>query len=72
MRQIVQGYNATIGELIVHRDLKLNNVMVHFVDKTSFLMDMPKEQKLSFLQNVDLMNVDFEVKLADFGLSKKV
>ena len=70
MRQLVQGYSATIGELVVHRDLKLQNIMVHFQGKTTYLMDMPKEEKKLFLKNVDLENTDFQVKIADFGLSK--
>ena len=35
-------------------------------------MDLPKEQKKKFLQNVDLDNTDFQVKIADFGLSKSI
>ena len=46
--------------------------MVHFNDKTTYLMDMEKEEKTAFLKNVDLINTEFEVKIADFGLSKKL
>ena len=46
--------------------------MLHFTDKTTYLMDMEKEEKLGFLKNVDLDNSEFEVKIADFGLSKKL
>ena len=35
-------------------------------------MDMPKDKKKEFLKNVDLDQTDFQVKLADFGLSKRV
>ena len=35
-------------------------------------MDMPKDEKKLFLKNVDLLTTDFEVKLADFGLSKQL
>jgi len=33
---------------------------------------MTKEEKKAWLKNVDLNNVKFEVKIADFGLSKKL
>jgi len=46
--------------------------MVHFIGKTTYLMDMQKDEKKAFLRNVDLTTTDFEIKIADFGLSKKV
>ena len=33
-------------------------------------MDMGKEEKAKFLESVDLENTDFEVKIANYGLSK--
>ena len=35
IRQIITGYKAIIGELIVHRDLKLKNILVHFNNQTT-------------------------------------
>ena len=35
-------------------------------------MDMDKQQKTNFLRNLDLLTTDFEIKIADFGLSKKM
>ena len=46
--------------------------MIHFTDQTRFLMDMSKEEKKTFLKHVDLFNNEFTVKIADFGLSRKV
>ena len=46
--------------------------MIHFKDKTTMLMDMSKEEKKAFLADVDLTQHDFECKLADYGLSKKL
>jgi len=54
MNQIVTGYTSTIAELILHRDLKLGNLMVHFNKKTTYLMDMSLDEKNRFLENVDL------------------
>jgi len=44
--------------------------MIHFTGKTTYLMDMEKEEKRKFLESVDLENTDFEVKIANYGLSK--
>ena len=33
---------------------------------------MDKAEKKEFLKNVDLTKVDFQVKIADFGLSMKL
>jgi len=44
--------------------------MVHFNDKTTYLMDMLKGEKTAFLKNINLEKADFEVKITDFGLSK--
>jgi len=46
--------------------------MVHFNNKTTFLMGMTNDEKKNFLVNVDLNTVDFEIKIADYGLSTKV
>ena len=39
---------------VMHRDLKLLNIMIHFPHKTEKLMQMTKEEKTDFLKNVDL------------------
>ena len=54
----------------MHRDIKLQNIMIHFKGKTTLLMDMPKDSKKRYLANVDLLKEDFSVKITDFGLSK--
>ena len=56
----------------MHRDLKLQNIMVHFTGKTTSLMDMTKDEKWRYLESVDLLKTDFQVRIADFGLSKEV
>jgi len=35
-------------------------------------MNMNKDEKRRFLRGVDLMSTRFEVKIADFGFSKKL
>ena len=72
MRQIVNGFRSQINALVVHRDLKTVNLMVHFNGHTTKLMNMNKEDKLEFLKNVDLEKTSFQIKIADYGLSEKV
>ena len=35
-------------------------------------MDFDKEEKIQFFKDVDLEKTDFDVKIADFGLSKAI
>lgn len=58
--------------LIIHRDLKLQNLMLHFPDQSHRLLSLSKEKKKEFLTNVDLTTTPFEIKIADFGFSKKL
>ena len=46
--------------------------MVHFNNKTTYLMDMGENEKTNFLTNIDLEQHDFEIKIADYGLSKRL
>ena len=73
---------------IVHRDLKLTNVLLHFpneeltengedsskseqIELYKLLTDEKAEAKrIEFLSKVNLTQVPFEVKIADFGFSK--
>ena len=72
MAQLVGGFNDMMAVLVIHRDLKLQNIMLHFPDETDNLMKMSKEEKKRYLKNVDLDKVKFEIKIADFGFSKKL
>ena len=72
MKQLVNGFNDTMNVLVIHRDLKLQNIMLHFPDLSDKILAMNKEQRKSFLRNVDLTTTKFEIKIADFGFSKKL
>ena len=54
---------------IVHRNLKLCNIQLHFPDETQLDL-LPVKMKLKFLQHVDLTSVAFNVKIADFGFAR--
>lgn len=68
VKQLVQGVKELHSRKIVHRDLKLANILLHFpdvnLDQFSFI------EKEEFLKNVDLSKTKFEIKIADFGFSK--
>lgn len=53
---------------IVHRDMKLANVLLHFPNKPQ-LESLSHNQKRQFLRKIDLANIEFQVKISDFGLS---
>mmetsp|Transcript_19211 Transcript_19211/g.29442 ORF Transcript_19211/g.29442 Transcript_19211/m.29442 type:complete len:136 (-) Transcript_19211:978-1385(-) len=46
--------------------------MVHFPEDSERLSNMSKEERRRFMRNVDLSKTPFEVKIADFGFSKKL
>ena len=55
---------------ILHRDLKLENMLIHFPNVN--LLEYTTDKKREFLKNVDLKKEKFIVKIADLGLAKKV
>ena len=68
LRQLVKGIRDFQEHKIVHRDMKLANILLHFPNKPQ-LEGLTKSQKKSFLRKVDLTQVEFQVKISDFGLS---
>lgn len=72
MYMLITGFHDMVEVLVIHRDLKLQNIMVHFPDHEELLMNMSRDEKKKFLREVDLLSVDFKIKIADFGFSKKL
>jgi serine/threonine protein kinase len=62
--QIVRGCTALYAERIVHRDLKLDNILVHF--------PRFKDRKLKNkdLKAIDLAKEEFVIKICDLGYSR--
>ncbi len=50
--------------------MKLANVLLNF-PKNKNLLRYTKEEKHEFLKNVNLLEIEFEVKIADFGFAKQ-
>jgi serine/threonine protein kinase len=68
LSQLVVGIKDVWDLGIIHRDMKLANILLHFPDKMD-LEGLTRPQKKSFLASVDLTRVKFQVKISDFGLS---
>ena len=66
MRQIVEGLKLIHSKNIIHRDLKLSNILVHFKNNSR------KTEMIGFneLNYNDFLNST--IKIIDFGLSKKL
>lgn len=58
IRQVVQGIKDVWALNIIHRDMKLANILLHFPDKPD-LENLNKAQKKAFLNMVDLTRTDF-------------
>lgn len=54
------------GLSVLHRDLKLANVLIHFPEMVGNEDIIDKE----WLRNVDLKATKFQIKIADLGFSK--
>jgi len=66
--QVVNGL-CDIWKLdIIHRDMKLANILLHFPNNLE-LNNMSRNEKRKFLATVDLTKVRFYAKISDFGLS---
>ena len=68
MRKVVYGILDIWKLNIIHRDMKLANILLHFPDYPE-LDSMSKLEKRAFLEKVDLGTANFEAKISDFGLS---
>lgn len=72
MKQLINGFNDMMKVLVIHRDLKLQNIMLHFPEMSDQILGMRKQERRNFLATVDLTRAKFEIKIADFGFSKKL
>ena len=64
----MEGLKTLQDKMIIHRDLKLANLLLHFPDNPELNMGKP-EKKLNFLKTFDIEKIHFEIKIADFGFA---
>lgn len=67
IKQIIQGCTAMFDVQVMHRDLKLDNILIHFPDRDNFKKITDDE-----LKAIDLMTEKFEVKIADLGFAREI
>ena len=65
LRQIVKGLTTLYQIKVVHRDLKLDNILVHFPNRGDTITR--KE-----LLDLDIDTEEFVVKIADLGFSRAI
>ena len=58
IKQVVSGIKDVWALGIIHRDMKLANILLHFPDKPE-LEGLTKQQKKAFLNSVDLTRIEF-------------
>ncbi|CDW75810.1 protein kinase domain containing protein [Stylonychia lemnae] len=78
LQQIVMGFKEIYKKEVMHRDLKLANILVHFKDpqvqaaeQISNLQER-KEQVELILRDIDLINTNFQIKIADLGFAREL
>lgn len=79
MQQIIEAFKFLYMNKLVHRDLKLSNLLVSY---PGLNLEVPEEYKedhaqreqyvKQILSSIDLHNTEFVIKLADFGFAKTV
>ncbi len=72
---IVQGFKAIYDMQVMHRDLKLANILVHFPDLEIGPAGIVPSQIMAFnqkLKEIDLLKTKVEIKIADLGFAKEV
>lgn len=69
LKKVVLGCRDLWKLNVIHRDIKLANVLLHFPDHEKELKKLKKPEKLNFLKTFDLENGNFYTFISDFGLS---
>ena len=67
LKQIIQGCTAMFDVQVMHRDLKLDNILIHFPDRDNFTNISQEE-----LKSIDLLKENFVVKIADLGFAREI
>mmetsp|Transcript_119621 Transcript_119621/g.166864 ORF Transcript_119621/g.166864 Transcript_119621/m.166864 type:complete len:124 (+) Transcript_119621:325-696(+) len=78
LRQLVNGLSAINEKKVIHRDLKLPNILVHFPELSLSPDEIGSFNLREFMQNADLVGdigdsqPRVEVKIGDLGFARKL
>lgn len=67
LKQIISGCTAMYEAQVMHRDLKLDNILIHFPDRDSFTKLTNED-----LEKIDLTKEKFVIKIADLGFAREI
>ena len=68
LRQVVKGCIDVWNLSVIHRDIKLANVLLHFPDNPE-VDSMSRSDKFAFVKQFNFSTGSFKAVLSDFGLS---
>ena len=76
LQQLVLGFQEIYKQKVMHRDLKLANILVNFPGKDLSFKEAPLEQRperlRETLKHMDLVANRIEVKIADLGFAREM
>lgn len=70
IRQIAIGLRDINAAHIMHRDLKLANILLHFPNID--LLGQKKQERIEYIKNMVIKETPFEIKISDFGFAKVI
>lgn len=80
MQKLVEGLDVLYQKQIIHRDLNVNNIMLHipeleptendFENIDEYLWDKLECEREAKLR--DLLTTEFQVKIIDYGISRTI
>ena len=64
IQQIVKAITQIYSKRLIHRDLKLENILVSFPNR-------PHNISKAEILNIDLLHENFMIKICDFGFNRE-
>ena len=70
LKQIINAFKEFRRINIFHRDLKLENILIHFPDE--MFIYSSRDDKIKFLSTFSFADTKYVIKIADLGFAKQV